>query len=78
MPTSSTGSACREPGGGRRIDISLTQEELAGLVFTSRGVVATVLRELRQQGLVRTGRRELVITDADALRRAVRSDDEAA
>lgn len=67
-----------EPGGGRRIDISLTQEELAGLVFTSRGVVATVLRELREQGLVRTGRRELVITDADALRRTVPSDDQAA
>jgi CRP/FNR family transcriptional regulator, cyclic AMP receptor protein len=60
-----------EPGGARRIDVALTQEDLAGLAFTSRGVVATVLRELREQGLVRTGRRELVVTDVDALRRSL-------
>jgi CRP/FNR family transcriptional regulator, cyclic AMP receptor protein len=67
-----------ESGGGRRIDVSLTQEELASLAFTSRGVVATVLRELRERGLVHTGRRELVVTDPEALLRAVRPDDEAA
>jgi len=67
-----------EPGGGRRIDVSLTQEELASLAFASRGVVATVLRELRERGLVRTARRELVVTDPEALRRAVRADDTAA
>jgi hypothetical protein len=66
------------PGGGRRIDISLTQEELASLAFTSRGVVAGVLRDLRERGLVHTGRRELIVTDPDALLRAVRSDEEAA
>jgi CRP-like cAMP-binding protein len=60
-----------EEGGGRRIDVSLTQEDLAGLAFTSRGVVAGALRELRAQGLVRTGRRELVITDVGALRRSI-------
>jgi CRP-like cAMP-binding protein len=65
-------------GGGRRIDISLTQEELASLAFTSRGVVATVLRDLREQGLVRTGRRELVVTDPEELRRSARADDPSA
>ena len=63
--------------GGRRIDLSLTQEDLANLSFTSRGVVATVLRDLRDQGLVHTGRRELVVTDPEALRRAVRPGDDA-
>ena len=64
----------REPGGGARIDVPLTQDELASLAFASRGVVATVLRDLRDQGLVRTGRRELVITDPQALARRVQSD----
>jgi CRP/FNR family transcriptional regulator, cyclic AMP receptor protein len=63
-----------DPRGGRRIDVSVTQEDLASLAFTSRGVVATVLRELRERGLVRTGRRELVVTDPEALARVVRSD----
>ena len=53
--------------GGRRIDVSLTQAELASLAFTSRGVVASVLRDLRDRGLVHTGRRELVVTDPEAL-----------
>jgi len=63
-----------DPSEGVRIDVALTQEELASLAFASRGVVATVLRELREQGIVRTGRRELVITDPGALGRRVRSD----
>jgi len=68
----------RDPMGGLRIDIALSQEELASLAFASRGVVATVLRELRDRGIVRTARRELVITDPEALLRRVRSDDPAA
>jgi CRP-like cAMP-binding protein len=57
----------RDPDGSVRIDLALTQEELASLAFASRGVVATVLRELREQGVMRTGRRELVVTDPEAL-----------
>ena len=68
----------RDPTGGRRIDVSLTQEELASLAFASRGVVATVLRDLREQGIVRTGRRALVITDPEGLARGVRSNEPAA
>ena len=64
--------------GARRIDVSLSQEDLASLAFTSRGMVAAALRELRDRGIVRTGRRELVITDLDALRRTVFADDSTA
>ena len=67
-----------DPGGGVRIDIALTQEELASLAFTSRGVVATTLRELREQGIVRTARRELVVADPAALVRRVGAHDPAA
>ena len=62
----------RDAGGGVRIDVALTQEELAGLAFASRGVVASVLRDLRTRDIVRTGRKELVITDPGALERLVR------
>lgn len=67
-----------DPSGGLRIDVSLTQEDLAGLAFASRGVVASVLRELRSQGIVRTGRKELVISDPAGLERIVRSSEPAA
>jgi CRP-like cAMP-binding protein len=67
-----------EAGGAVRIDVALTQEELAGLAFASRGVVASVLRDLRNQGIVRTARKELVITDPAALERSARSRDPAA
>jgi CRP-like cAMP-binding protein len=63
----------REAGGAVRIDVALTQEELAGLAFASRGVVASVLRDLRSQGIVRTARKELVITDPVALERSARA-----
>jgi CRP/FNR family cyclic AMP-dependent transcriptional regulator len=63
-----------DPRGGRRIDVDLTQEELASLAFTSRGVVAAVLRDLRDRGVVSTGRRQLVVTDPKALLRLVEAD----
>ncbi|MFL6204446.1 MAG: Crp/Fnr family transcriptional regulator [Acidimicrobiales bacterium] len=64
-------------GSARRIDVALSQEDLASLTFTSRGVVATTLRDLRERGLVQTGRRELIVTDVAALERSARRDDAA-
>jgi CRP-like cAMP-binding protein len=53
--------------GGCRIELGLTQDELAHLAFTTRGVVTTVLRDLRAVGLVRTGRRSLELVDVAAI-----------
>lgn len=52
---------------GTRISIPLSQEELGAWVGLSRESVAKILRELRQRGLVTTGRRELVVQDVAAL-----------
>lgn len=56
---------------GIRIDIALTQDELAGLVWSTRGGVARALRTLRDDDLVTTRRRQIVVRDLDALRRRV-------
>jgi CRP-like cAMP-binding protein len=53
---------------GVRVAISLSQQELAGLVGCSRESVARALVALRQRGLVSTGRRSLVVRDVDGLR----------
>ena len=55
-----------------RIDISLTQEELAGWVGSSREAVSKALRSLRSRGWIETGRRTVVIHDLPSLRRRVR------
>jgi CRP-like cAMP-binding protein len=60
--------------GGRVVDDGvlvadgLTQEDLAGLVASSRETVARALAALRSQGLIVTGRRSIVIRDLDRLR----------
>jgi CRP-like cAMP-binding protein len=60
--------------GGRVVDDGvlvadgLTQEDLAGLVASSRETVARTLAALRSQGLIATGRRSIVIRDLDRLR----------
>lgn len=50
-----------------RIDISLTQDELASLVWATRVSVARTLRNLRDAGLVSTARREIVVLDPAGL-----------
>ena len=50
------------PTGGRFV-VSLTQQHLADNVGTAREVVARVLRELREAGIVTTTKGELEITD---------------
>jgi CRP/FNR family cyclic AMP-dependent transcriptional regulator len=53
---------------GVAISLPLTQEELAGWTGASREAVSKALNTLRGLGWVETRRRELVVTDLDALR----------
>ena len=55
-----------------RVGMSLTQEDLAGWVSASREAVARGLASLRRRNLIRTGRREIVVVDLEALRAAAR------
>jgi CRP/FNR family transcriptional regulator len=50
-------------GGGRELVVAVTQQELADTVGTVREVVVRVLRELRQEGVVRTERDRMVLID---------------
>lgn len=59
-------------GSGGRIDLPLTQQDLADWVGASREAVTKALASLRAAGLVETGRREIVVLDVPAL--ALRGD----
>ena len=52
-----------------RVAMLLTQEELASLVGASRATVTRALSNWRRRGIIRTGQRDLTITDLRALRR---------
>jgi CRP/FNR family transcriptional regulator, cyclic AMP receptor protein len=52
-----------ESGNGPPLVAQLTHQELAGHVGTVREVVGRILRELREQGLVNTGRDEITLLD---------------
>ena len=47
----------------------LTQEELASLTGASRATVTRALSNWRQRGIIRTGQRDITITDPGALRK---------
>jgi CRP/FNR family cyclic AMP-dependent transcriptional regulator len=53
---------------GVGIDISLSQQELAGFVGASRESVVRALATLRRGGFVETNRRSVVVRDVDGLR----------
>jgi CRP/FNR family cyclic AMP-dependent transcriptional regulator len=55
--------------GGLRIDLPITQEELASWVGSSREGVNKALHTLRGLGWVETERRSLTVVDMEALRR---------
>lgn len=55
--------------GGTRIDLPLSQEELAGWVGSSREAAAKALQVLRDLGWLETGRRVVVVRDLEALER---------
>ncbi|MDF3290721.1 MULTISPECIES: Crp/Fnr family transcriptional regulator [Streptomyces] len=59
----------RADGGSVRIDLPLTQDDMAGLVLTSRRTVSRVLEEWRGRGLVITGRQAIVVARSAELRR---------
>ena len=53
---------------GLRINLPLSQDELAGWTGASREAVTKALRVLREEGWITTGRLRVVITDLDALK----------
>lgn len=58
-----------EADGDLVITAALSQQDLAGRIGASRDAVAIELRRLRDEGLVTTGRRRLVLHDLAALQR---------
>jgi CRP/FNR family transcriptional regulator, cyclic AMP receptor protein len=56
------------PGPELPIDIGLDQTELGQAAGLARSTVAVELARLREQGVIATGRRRVVITDIDGLR----------
>ncbi|RST05062.1 Crp/Fnr family transcriptional regulator [Streptomyces sp. WAC07149] len=63
----------QESEDGVRLRAGLTQSDLAGSVGASREAVARLLKQLRERGVVQTGRRGLVVVRPDVLRRMARS-----
>lgn len=58
--------------GGVSLELPLSQDELASWVGSSREAVNKALRGLRDRGLIETGRRRVLISDMDGLRRRAR------
>jgi CRP/FNR family transcriptional regulator, cyclic AMP receptor protein len=52
-----------------RTPMTLTQEELASLTGASRATVTRALSNWRRRGIIRTGQRDITITDLGALRK---------
>jgi CRP/FNR family transcriptional regulator, cyclic AMP receptor protein len=52
-----------------RMVMTLTQVELASMAGTSRATVTRALSNWRRRGIIRTGQRDLTITDLGALRK---------
>ena len=60
--------AGQRPEPGPYVGTGLSQQELAGLVGSSRESVARALNALRSRGLVATGRRSVTVLDLERLR----------
>ena len=62
-----------QPGpDGTRVELPLSQEELATWCGASREATAKALRTLRELGAIATARRTVTVTDEDELRRQAR------
>ena len=59
-------------GEGRRIDLSLSQDELASWTGATRETVSRALRLMRTLGWIATDRRTITVLDPDALRKRSR------
>ena len=62
-----------ESDDGVQLTAGLSQSELAGSVGASREADARLLKQLRERGIVRTGRRGIVVVRPDVLRQMARS-----
>jgi CRP-like cAMP-binding protein len=58
-----------DPGGGLRIGVPLSQEDLAGWIGASQAALCTALADLRRHGWIHTARRSITVRDPEALRR---------
>ncbi|MFI0943881.1 Crp/Fnr family transcriptional regulator [Streptomyces sp. NPDC021020] len=58
---------CRVVGGSVRIELPLSQEDLAGLVVSSLRTVSRTLEQWRREGILTTGRQVLELADLQAL-----------
>lgn len=63
------GTYGRSVDAGLRIDLPLSQQELAGWVGSSREAVTKALQALRGRGFIETERRAITVIDMDGLRR---------
>jgi CRP/FNR family transcriptional regulator, cyclic AMP receptor protein len=61
-------------GGQVRIEMPLSQDELASLVGTSRSTLTRALASWRRRGFIETRYRYIAITDVDGLRRIAHRD----
>lgn len=59
----------QDDGAGVHIDLTITQEELAGWTGSSREAVIRALRTLRELGWIATRRRGITLLDVEMLRR---------
>jgi CRP/FNR family cyclic AMP-dependent transcriptional regulator len=57
-----------EEGGGPRITRKLTHHTIAQMIGSSRETVSRAMRELVERGTIEVNRREITITNRDALR----------
>jgi CRP/FNR family transcriptional regulator, cyclic AMP receptor protein len=55
--------------GGTRIDLPISQEELAGWTGSSREAVSKALQAMRELGWIETRRRQITVQQLDAIRR---------
>jgi CRP-like cAMP-binding protein len=63
----------RHAGAGDRVDLPITQTDLANWIGTSRESTSRALADLRRQGVVQTGRSRITVLDVSALEGAVRA-----
>ncbi|MDA0334457.1 MAG: Crp/Fnr family transcriptional regulator [bacterium] len=57
------------PDGGRSVGLTITHDDLARLVGSSREMVSKVMAKFRDQGLIRATRKQIEIADLPALQR---------